>query len=142
VILSEYRPGLVRSDLSFLHASRSSSALPLPLYHNEKKESMRRDVRILLVGDGTSFSIVVLVANLNTMHCTSQRVLVKVPLSLRSSRRHTYPMSVPVSCSENTPNFVSDSQVQHVVPEVTISPEFTSENVSTYIVDSGGKFPE
>jgi Ras family protein T1 len=33
-------------------------------------------------------------------------------------------------------------QVQHVVPEVTISPEFTSENVTTYIVDSGGKFPE
>ena len=32
-------------------------------------------------------------------------------------------------------------QVQHVVPEVTISPEFTSENVTTYIVDSGGKFP-
>jgi hypothetical protein len=51
-------------------------------------------------------------------------------------------MSVPVLCSENTPNSVSDSQVQHVVPEVTISPEFTSENVSTYIVDSGGKFPE
>jgi len=32
--------------------------------------------------------------------------------------------------------------VQHVVPEVTISPEVTSENVTTYIVDSGGKFPE
>ena len=51
-------------------------------------------------------------------------------------------MSVPVLCSENTPNFISDLQVQHVVPEVTISPEFTSENVTTYIVDSGGKFPE
>jgi hypothetical protein len=55
-------------------------------------------------------------------------------------------MSVLVICSENTRNFVSNlwtfPQVQHVVPEVTISPEFTSENVSTYIVDSGGKFPE
>ncbi|KAI0004590.1 mitochondrial Rho 1 [Russula compacta] len=29
--------------------------------------------------------------------------------------------------------------VQHVIPEVTISPD-TSENVTTYIVDSGGKF--
>ncbi len=58
-----------------------------------------------------------------------------------------YPMSVPILCSENTP-FFSDivdlllPQVQHVVPEVTISPEFTSENVTTYIVDSGGKFSE
>jgi hypothetical protein len=37
---------------------------------------------------------------------------------------------------------ISLPQVQHVVPEVTISPEFTSETVTTYIVDSGGKFPE
>ena len=29
-------------------------------------------------------------------------------------------------------------QVQHVVPEVTIPPEVTPENVTTYIVDSGG----
>lgn len=28
-------------------------------------------------------------------------------------------------------------QVQHVVPEVTIPPEVTPENVTTYIVDSG-----
>ena len=32
-------------------------------------------------------------------------------------------------------------QVQHVVPEVTIPPEVTPENVTTYIVDSGCKFP-
>ena len=29
-------------------------------------------------------------------------------------------------------------QVQHIVPEVTIPPEVTPENVTTYIVDSGG----
>jgi mitochondrial Rho GTPase 1 len=30
-------------------------------------------------------------------------------------------------------------QVQHIVPEVTIPPEVTPENVTTYIVDSGCK---
>lgn len=30
-------------------------------------------------------------------------------------------------------------QVQHIVPEVTIPPEVTPENVTTYIVDSGGE---
>lgn len=30
-------------------------------------------------------------------------------------------------------------QVQHIVPEVTIPPEVTPENVTTYIVDTGGK---
>lgn len=34
----------------------------------------------------------------------------------------------------------SHPQVQHVVPEVTIPPEVTPENVTTYIVDSGGAF--
>lgn len=59
---------------------------------------MRRDVRILLVGDeGVGKSTIV----------TS---LIKE-------------------------SFVP--HVQHVVPEVTISPEVTSENVTTYIVDSG-----
>ena len=29
-------------------------------------------------------------------------------------------------------------QVQHIIPEVTIPPEVTPENVTTYIVDSGG----
>ncbi|KAI0300358.1 mitochondrial Rho 1 [Russula brevipes] len=59
---------------------------------------MRRDVRILLVGDeGVGKSTIV----------TS---LIK---------EHSYPC------------------VQHVIPEVTISPEVASENVTTYIVDSG-----
>lgn len=31
-------------------------------------------------------------------------------------------------------------QVQHIVPEVTIPPEVTPENVTTYIVDSGSKY--
>lgn len=31
-------------------------------------------------------------------------------------------------------------QVQHIVPEVTIPPEVTPENVTTYIVDSGSTF--
>lgn len=30
------------------------------------------------------------------------------------------------------------AHVQHIVPEVTIPPEVTPENVTTYIVDSGG----
>jgi hypothetical protein len=47
LILSEYRPGL-------FHPSRSSSAPPTTLIFF-LLESMRRDVRILLVGDGTSF---------------------------------------------------------------------------------------
>lgn len=54
-------------------------------------------------------------------------------------------MSVPVLCTGHISFELMDLlllQVQHVVPEVTISPEFTSENVTTYIVDSGGKFPE
>lgn len=94
LILSTYRPDPIRvGDSSFL----ARDSLRLPLYHNSIfLESMRRDVRILLVGDGTRSSIVVLVAKLNTMDCTSQGVLVKVPLSPRSSRRHTYPMSVPI----------------------------------------------
>lgn len=29
--------------------------------------------------------------------------------------------------------------MQHIVPEVTIPPEVTPENVTTYIVDSGGE---
>ena len=32
------------------------------------------------------------------------------------------------------------AQVQHIVPEVTIPPEVTPENVTTYIVDSGGPY--
>ncbi|KAF8964349.1 EF hand associated-domain-containing protein [Flammula alnicola] len=51
---------------------------------------MRRDVRILLVGDEPELS-----------------------------------------------NPISLTQVQHIVPEVTIPPEVTPENVTTYIVDSG-----
>lgn len=31
-------------------------------------------------------------------------------------------------------------QVQHIVPEVTIPPEVTPENVTTYIVDSGSGY--
>ena len=55
---------------------------------------MRRDVRILLVGDGPLFSIFVHVAKLDATRYTSQRVLVKVPLLLRSSKRNSYPTYV------------------------------------------------
>jgi hypothetical protein len=46
------------------------------------------------------------------------------------------PMSVPWQAVF----FISSIllQVQHIVPEVTIPPEVTPENVTTYIVDSGG----
>ena len=37
-------------------------------------------------------------------------------------------------------NPVLPAQVQHIVPEVTIPPEVTPENVTTYIVDSGSAF--
>ena len=51
-----------------------------------------------------------------------------------------------VSIPSFTPFFLAHSpslpQVQHIVPEVTISPEVTPENVTTYIVDSGGKSSE
>lgn len=40
--------------------------------------------------------------------------------------------------SSYAPPQTPHSQVQHVVPEVTIPPEVTPENVTTYIVDSGG----
>ncbi|KAI9510604.1 P-loop containing nucleoside triphosphate hydrolase protein [Russula earlei] len=59
---------------------------------------MRRDVRILLVGDGG------------------------------------------VGKSTIVTSFIKEAyvpHVQHIVPEVTISPEVTPENVTTYIVDSG-----
>lgn len=44
------RSGRTRTSASCTRLAR----LPLYHHHNEKKESMRRDVRILLVGDGTS----------------------------------------------------------------------------------------
>lgn len=46
-----------------------------------------------------------------------------------------------LSCRYNAAaNKVLLLQVQHIVPEVTIPPEVTPENVTTYIVDSGGLY--
>ena len=45
-------------------------------------------------------------------------------------------MCVPLS--HPTALGLHPEQVQHIVPEVTIPPEVTPENVTTYIVDSGG----
>jgi Ras family protein T1 len=42
--------------------------------------------------------------------------------------------------SKNRTHCATQTQVQHIVPEVTIPPEVTPENVTTYIVDSGGVY--
>ncbi|KAH0586262.1 ERMES complex Ca(2+)-binding regulatory GTPase gem1 [Termitomyces sp. 'cryptogamus'] len=79
---------------------------------------MRRDVRILLVGDGKQ-----LAAN---------------PVFLFKPICGTSPEGVGKSTIVTSlikESFVA--HVQHVVPEVTIPPEVTPENVTTYIVDTG-----
>lgn len=44
------------------------------------------------------------------------------------------------SLPRKAPELAAWNQVQHIVPEVTIPPEVTPENVTTYIVDSGSTF--
>src|SRR5258706_15908357 len=58
-------------------------------------------------------------------HFAHQRIL-------RGSSETSFLPVDPTLANESCP------QVQHVVPEVTIPPEVTPENVTTYIVDSGG----
>jgi hypothetical protein len=104
----EHRPGCSDSLLSrtlllnevFIRTSTTLRLLLLFLL-----ESMRRDVRILLVGDGPLFPILVSVPKLKMARRSSQRVLVKAPLSPRSSKRHSYPTLVPVLPTTHTPFF-------------------------------------
>ena len=96
---------------------------------------MRRDVRILLVGDGEHLA-------------RSERYMDRLMPFLTRGRgeeyhRHlshqgvicrTCELGLHVAVQAN----LKCIQVQHIVPEVTIPPEVTPENVTTYIVDSGG----
>lgn len=97
---------------------------------------MRRDVRILLVGDGgKSFYSV--------GHCT---LTTPCPCRGRRQKHNSHVSNQGVLRSSCVSKIFdldlspkgSYYQVQHVVPEVTIPPEVTPENVTTYIVDSGG----
>ena len=100
--------------------------------------SMRRDVRILLVGDGSFLSL------LSRHNSDEFNLLEGVGKStiVTSFIKEDF---VPHVCFSHLSLFIiitntpSLPQVQHVVPEVTISPEVTPENVTTYIVDSGGR---
>lgn len=93
---------------------------------------MRRDVRILLVGDGPSlsplFSTCINVFAEGVGKSTIVTSLIKESFVAHVSSSH----STRIRGTDIHP------QVQHVVPEVTIPPEVTPENVTTYIVDSGG----
>jgi hypothetical protein len=97
---------------------------------------MRRDVRILLVGDGQHAIIIQYTYSFSMFRGCWQKHDSDVfdQRILRGSSTSPFPKVM-------TPQLTaSHSQVQHVVPEVTIPPEVTPENVTTYIVDSGGAF--
>ena len=53
--------------------------------------------------------------------------------------KESFVAQVSISCGEGSSLCLIVCQVQHIVPEVTIPPEVTPENVTTYIVDSGGE---
>ncbi|THH20112.1 hypothetical protein EW146_g1214 [Bondarzewia mesenterica] len=80
---------------------------------------MRRDVRILLVGDGKPSFV-------SGNPSASELAYVAYLEGVGKST---------IVTSLIKESFVA--QVQHIVPEVTIPPEVTPENVTTYIVDSG-----
>ena len=93
---------------------------------------MRRDVRILLVGDGAR---VPALSNPADHPHRRRRKEHHHHVSHQGGLRRTCTSSVPA-----LPSSAHPFQVQHVVPEVTIPPEVTPENVTTYIVDSGGAY--
>ena len=113
---------------------------------------MRRDVRILLVGDGVCLSRrdvsqwvlrLLLLAprgcrEEHHSHLAHQGILRSACTSVYLTRAHS-----TLTWRGRPPQFSRSVlhppavQVQHIVPEVTIPPEVTPENVTTYIVDSG-----
>lgn len=100
---------------------------------------MRRDVRILLVGDGEQFSR----PSTRKMWVTPFRILIR-GCREEHHRYFTYKGVVCGTCELFIDCYIHGIsqkyrplKVQHVVPEVTIPPEVTPENVTTYIVDSG-----
>lgn len=57
--------------------------------------------------------------------------------------KESFVAHVRVRCRSSEARYTNSNvttQVQHIVPEVTIPPEVTPENVTTYIVDSGGPY--
>jgi len=98
---------------------------------------MRRDVRILLVGDGQHVVVVATTSLIPSTPCSEGVGKSTIVTSLIKesfvARVPVFPMKSHLGSSKHL-----ISQVQHVVPEVTIPPEVTPENVTTYIVDSGG----
>ncbi|KAG8745965.1 ERMES complex Ca(2+)-binding regulatory GTPase gem1 [Ceratobasidium sp. 414] len=72
-----------------------------------------------------------------SVHCLSSPPLVLPPLILRwdAPRQGVGKSTIVTSLIKE--EYVDN--VQHVVPEVTIPPEVTPENVTTYIVDSSGR---
>lgn len=106
-------------------------------------KAMRRDVRILLVGDGelchprtdSRWALLLIAPSRRPRRhrgCRQEHDRHVVHqggvCTTRKSSLHSYSSPLDRVCS---------SQVQHVVPEVTIPPEVTPENVTTYIVDTG-----
>lgn len=106
-----------------------------------RAQDMRRDVRILLVGDGA------LSRALTLPKCSLRAPTVHADNRGGGEEHDYYLADQGVLCaacmSRAAPHNGSRGsllQVQHIVPEVTIPPEVTPENVTTYIVDSGGRF--
>lgn len=94
---------------------------------------MRRDVRILLVGDGNhspGFSA-------RTDHNYSIVEGVGKSTIVTSLIKESFVSQVSQYARNTKCSTEKIAQVQHIVPEVTIPPEVTPENVTTYIVDSG-----
>jgi GTPase SAR1 family protein len=91
---------------------------------------MRHDVRILLVGDGARVLASPAPADPHTDGVGKSTLITS--LIKEAFVAHARPRP-------SLPSSAHPFQVQHVVPEVTIPPEVTPENVTTYVVDSGGR---
>lgn len=115
------------------HPSLLSRTSLFPILYST---TMRRDVRVLLVGDGelhifTNCSFMHIYLSLPWVEGVGKSTIVT------SLIKEEYVDNVSKYCM--FPDLkLTASQVQHVVPEVTIPPEVTPENVTTYIVDSSG----
>lgn len=98
-------------------------------------QDMRRDVRILLVGDGEW-----IVSGEDGLLICCRGCREEHNCDLSHQRSFCRPCAWPNYCLQSDLTHRHPlPQVQHIVPEVTIPPEVTPENVTTYIVDSGGE---
>lgn len=96
---------------------------------------MRRDVRILLVGDGKFL----MPPHSKYSQLIANYIIEGVGKStiVTSLIKESFVVQVSLIHKRVRQPFYRLIQVQHIVPEVTIPPEVTPENVTTYIVDSG-----